>query len=71
MLPVATTSRRAGEPGQQMAVAEVRVLGDNHPTLLISQSRDPLIAAPVAVRKREGMEHVMTDFAEPGSEPDG
>lgn len=56
---------------QQMAIAEVRVLGDDHPTLLISHIRDPLIAAPVALRKQGRMEHVMTEFAQPGSETDG
>jgi hypothetical protein len=35
---------------QQVAVAEVRVLGDHNPTVPVGQAGDLLIGGPVAVR---------------------
>jgi len=54
-----------GRTGQQMAVAEVRVLADDDPTVLVGHGRDLLIGGPVPVRERRGMEHVVAQIAQP------
>src|SRR5665811_305558 len=59
-----------GRTGQQMAVAEVRVLADDDPTVLVGHGRDLLIGGPVPVRERRGMEHVVAQIAQPGRQPD-
>lgn len=44
-----------GRAGQQMAVAEVRVLGDDDPSGMVGRGRDVPIGGPVAVRERRGI----------------